>query len=248
MSSDLKKKIKNGGSDCNNRENNSDKIDLLAVSAKFCHDITTPLITVKMYAHALNERLGQSRDVVSDDSQNLIASSADLIVENVEIIQELLRQFRVQLESTSSVEDDQCNSGLSAAELSDKNIESQYHFDRALSILIVDDEVIYHEIALAVLPSFHSVTCASSGRKALELCMENEYDLILMDLEMPAMSGCMVVKKLHDVIDNVPLIIGLSNMPVITQKDELIELGISGFLEKPLKLDQLNYLLIRNLF
>jgi len=76
---------------------------------------------------------------------------------------------------------------------------------------------------------------AASGNAALELLRNNEYDIIMLDIQMPGLSGFDVIKeyrKLHPVIESVPIVVITGDA---TQEvyDECAQLGVSRFLLKP---------------
>lgn len=59
-----------------------------------------------------------------------------------------------------------------------------------MKVLIVDDSMSMRMISTAVVSSLgHAVTQAETGEKAIELCLKETFNLILMDVEMPGMNG-----------------------------------------------------------
>ena len=69
-----------------------------------------------------------------------------------------------------------------------------------LSLLVVDDEEILVELLTDFLKSFgHKVDQARDGRSALELAIENNYDVILSDLKMPGLDGQGLYERLRTV-------------------------------------------------
>lgn len=70
-------------------------------------------------------------------------------------------------------------------------------------ILVVDDESdIRSLIQRYAQREGHEVTTASDGLQAVELCMENDFDIIIMDIMMPEMDGftaCKEIKKSKDI-------------------------------------------------
>ncbi|WP_230968972.1 response regulator [Nitrogeniibacter aestuarii] len=62
--------------------------------------------------------------------------------------------------------------------------------DDALSILLVEDNPVNQTVATKILEKAgHRVTLASHGQEAVELVNDNNFDLILMDVQMPVMGG-----------------------------------------------------------
>jgi len=74
-------------------------------------------------------------------------------------------------------------------------------------VLIVDDEPDIAEILLAVLQEEHDVDMANSGNQALERLQTNTYEVALLDLGMPGMSGDVLAEELRQINPNISLIL-----------------------------------------
>lgn len=75
-------------------------------------------------------------------------------------------------------------------------------------ILIVDDSLTVR-MELKEALGDDDVTCAASGEEAISLLAFQSFDIILMDLSMPGLSGletCQIIKR-HPIWRNIPLII-----------------------------------------
>jgi CheY-like chemotaxis protein len=67
------------------------------------------------------------------------------------------------------------------------------------NVLIVDDFADYAKTAATLLrQAGHSVQVASSGEEALDACRQRRPDAVLLDIELPRMSGHDLAKCLHD--------------------------------------------------
>ena len=126
-----------------------------------------------------------------------------------------------------------------------------------MNILLVEDDIINQKLMLNILKNLKTnVTLASNGKEAIQLYTENPYDIILMDIEMPIMGGIEASKNiiLHEIESNkkhTP-IIALTANNTAKDKNKYLENGMDGYLQKPLKLIELNnilkkYFLIKNL-
>ncbi|MFO0980450.1 MAG: response regulator [Planctomycetota bacterium] len=68
--------------------------------------------------------------------------------------------------------------------------EARVSVDRALHVLVIDDEPVIVEILTALLEGDgHRVTTAANGRQACELLLKGSFDVVLCDVRMPEMSG-----------------------------------------------------------
>lgn len=100
-------------------------------------------------------------------------------------------------------------------------------------ILLVDDDVKNLQMALSILKDY-TVIFAKSGDKALELAEDNDFDLILLDILMPKMSGFEVCKKFknnprtHDI----PIVF-LSEKEDAKEINKGFDLGGADYINKP---------------
>jgi two-component system, sensor histidine kinase ChiS len=104
-----------------------------------------------------------------------------------------------------------------------------------ISILVVDDEPINHQVLKNHLSSSqYHISQAYTGREALQLLEESRYDLVLLDVMMPRMSGYEVCQKIREKYLS-------SELPVImvTAKNQVEDLvygltaGANDYIAKP---------------
>ena len=76
----------------------------------------------------------------------------------------------------------------------------------------------------------HDCDTADSGKRALELAGNAEYDLILLDIGMPDIEGYEVLNRLRGASVATPVII---QSGLILRKNEVKDLGVKGCLAKP---------------
>jgi PleD family two-component response regulator len=102
------------------------------------------------------------------------------------------------------------------------------------SILLVDDDVIVVRILSRILSDFSRLRFATSGRAALKLARESTPDLMLLDVDMPELSGFEVCKafKSDPALAEVPIIFITSHESAQLQAKGL-ELGAVDFISKP---------------
>jgi CheY-like chemotaxis protein len=115
---------------------------------------------------------------------------------------------------------------------------------RELKILLIEDdtiELMKLNRAMLSLNMNHEVTEANNGEDALELLLKEKYypDIILLDLNMPKINGIefLEILKNNESIKFIPTIILTTSS---NEKDLLacFNLGISGYILKPLKYDE----------
>lgn len=112
----------------------------------------------------------------------------------------------------------------------------------SMKILVIDDDPILGESVVGTLETLGlEGYAATSGQEGLEKIKENKFDMILIDWQMPIMSGLECVKKIREKEDgDMPIIlISAYDFSDIEEKADLY--GIDGFLQKPLFASNLYY-------
>ena len=83
------------------------------------------------------------------------------------------------------------------------------------SILVVDDELFVRELLLEFLgQNGFSVFLADRGSRAIELTKDRHYDMCLLDLKMPGMTGLDVLQEFEK-IENAPLTMLMTGYPTV---------------------------------
>jgi DNA-binding NarL/FixJ family response regulator len=108
-------------------------------------------------------------------------------------------------------------------------------------ILVVDDEQSICEVLRDALGQLgHVVQLAHNGREGLQYLMNGRFDLVLLDLRMPVMSGYDMLHSLRSTLRlDVPVLV-LTGYGSLDSMFKCTELGISGYLTKPFRLDELD--------
>lgn len=106
-------------------------------------------------------------------------------------------------------------------------------------VLLVEDNDINQELALGLLEPFEiEVDVANNGQQALECIANKNYDLVLMDIQMPIMDGYEATEKLRDMGLELPIVAMTANV-----MDEDIQraksAGFNDHLGKPIDLNKL---------
>ncbi len=110
------------------------------------------------------------------------------------------------------------------------------NFSKTYKILIVEDNEINKIIAEKFLTKWGlAVEHAENGKIALEMLSNERFDLILMDLEMPIMSGyeaTIAIRKMNDYRKDIP-IIALTASAMQDIQNKIYKLGMNDFILKP---------------
>ncbi|MBL8038151.1 sigma-54-dependent transcriptional regulator [Nitrospira sp. CMX1] len=115
-----------------------------------------------------------------------------------------------------------------------------------IRVLVVDDD---HDIVSALQKRLtwmgHEVLTAEDGEQALKLAIEDQPDLMLLDIELPGLSGLDVLKRLAERRSSVPPhvtpeVVVITAFGTIDRAVEAIRLGACDFLTKPFEPDHLS--------
>jgi CheY-like chemotaxis protein len=110
-----------------------------------------------------------------------------------------------------------------------------------IKILLVEDNEINQEVASRMLQKVGiEVDIANNGLEAVKKYEMNQgcYHLILMDLQMPIMSGYDATKQIRTFDTKIP-IVALTAAAMIEDKQKVIEVGMNDHLSKPINSDEL---------
>lgn len=104
------------------------------------------------------------------------------------------------------------------------------------SVLVVDDSRMMRLALIRALNGlgFRNITEAANGRQALDLALAKTFDLMLLDMEMPEMTGMEVLNAMKDKpeLSGLPVIV-VSGAEQVENAVQCIELGAEDFLPKP---------------
>lgn len=105
------------------------------------------------------------------------------------------------------------------------------------SIAVIDDDVsVRNSIALVLKMKGHSIITFENPIHYLDAQHETKFDLLLVDIDMPMMTGLELHSHLSKNLSPVPAFVLMSGR--VTDTDCLIPPGVA-FLEKPFSLDNL---------
>ena len=135
-----------------------------------------------------------------------------------------------------------------AAKKKDNTIITQYTLSEnqnlKFKILLAEDNVINQKVALATLKRLgYSADTVNNGKKAVQALEKTQYDLVLMDCQMPEMDGYKATGQIRNpnskVINHDIPVIALTANATNEDKGKCLKAGMDDYMAKPFKPDQL---------
>ena len=144
--------------------------------------------------------------------------------------------------------------GQSQSEPEDSVLPAAGSDFRGRCILLVEDNELNREIAVEILNEYgFLVDTAKNGAEAVEKVKNSEpgnYDLVLMDVQMPVMNGYEATKQIRALDD--PALAGITILAMTANafdedRKKALKCGMDGFLSKPIVIEELISTLQKNL-
>lgn len=120
-----------------------------------------------------------------------------------------------------------------------------------MRILVAEDNIINQKVVMATLRQHgHMVEIAVNGKMAVEMYKKNEYDMILMDIQMPVMDGFTATKEIRKIEKESKRkkikIIAITANASKEDRTRCLETGMDGYIAKPFKTEDLDAQLNNN--
>ena len=110
----------------------------------------------------------------------------------------------------------------------------------SLRVLIIDDDPDIQDLLFAALDEDQYILdAASDGTSGLNLAMENEYDAILLDINMPGINGFELCKKLREHAHVSTPIMMLTARTEVEDRITGLDYGADDYLAKPFSVEEL---------
>ncbi|WP_224483561.1 tetratricopeptide repeat-containing hybrid sensor histidine kinase/response regulator [Robertkochia aurantiaca] len=117
----------------------------------------------------------------------------------------------------------------------DAEVKVSDDFFKGLRVLVVEDNKINQVITQKMLGK-KDISCeiANNGYEAIDMAKENSYDLILMDIHMPGISGLKATEEIREFDKEIP-IIALTAITLDESLDDFFASGCTDIITKPFK-------------
>ncbi|MEW6366735.1 MAG: response regulator [Acidobacteriota bacterium] len=109
-----------------------------------------------------------------------------------------------------------------------------------LRILLAEDNVINQKLVLRLLERLgYRADVAANGLEVLQSLKRQDYDLILMDVQMPEMDGLEATRAIGSSVSPRPRIIAMTANATVEDRGICLAAGMDDYLSKPIRVDEL---------
>jgi CheY-like chemotaxis protein len=208
--------------------------------------ITKATISLKKAREIRNEifvnfRIQTDWDIVLIDENGLSGNLAAKLITNCKgsfhqefgnnfTVLDIILPFNIILPETKQK--------IASPKIEELKLKEKIHKElKDTKILLVEDNIINRKITLLTLqPLVNSIDTASNGKEALDKFGTSNYDLILLDIQMPVMNGLIAAEKIRaleaSTNSHIPIIAITANA-MLGDKEKCISAGIDDYISKP---------------
>lgn len=115
-------------------------------------------------------------------------------------------------------------------------------------ILLAEDDKINQMVLIRMLKEWgYTFDVANNGEEAVKLHEENDYDLILMDIQMPLMDGIKATKiiRRREAEQKHTIIIAITAFALFGDREKFIDMGMDDYIAKPIAMKELQKMMAR---
>jgi CheY-like chemotaxis protein len=117
-------------------------------------------------------------------------------------------------------------------------------------ILLAEDNDVNRVLAQDILEYLgFAVHAVENGEKALQVALQQTFDLILMDCQMPFVDGCEATRRIRQVETEAGStktpIVALSGSPIAEGRENCLEAGMDDYLQKPFTVTELKEMITK---
>lgn len=209
---------------------------VVSVSKQYCKQVAKSHLKIVVSDNGI----GMSPDVLSNIFDEFVTYSENGTGLGLSVVKRILQRLdgKVEVESALGVGS---VFTVTIPLLSERKILSAVpseHTLRGCDILLVEDEDIIRKVTVKkLLEAGAKVSTASDGQEAVIVCGSRKFDFVLMDLEMPNLSGLDACRKIREIkLNKHTPIFGLSSHLRKHRWESAVEAGMDDLFTKPIEI------------
>jgi CheY-like chemotaxis protein len=126
------------------------------------------------------------------------------------------------------------------AQESARKLDTSFAERFPLRILIAEDHEVNQVLIDMVMKKLgYTHTLVPNGKEAIDAVLEGQFDLVLMDVQMPVMDGLDATRAIRDAHIQQPVIVALTANATSEDRDTCFAAGMDDYISKPIQLDYL---------
>ena len=130
--------------------------------------------------------------------------------------------------------------GLTKDQYTKQKLSVDFAKQYPLNILIAEDDKMNQKLVTKVLNKLgYDPQVCENGKDVLEVVSHKNYDLILMDVQMPEMDGLEATRMIRVCLTEQPIIIAMTANTLQGDREECLKAGMDDYIGKPVRLDGL---------
>lgn len=102
-------------------------------------------------------------------------------------------------------------------------------------VLIVDDNDLNRKLFENLLSQLYQIDSAQNGQEALEKLERANFDLVLMDIQMPTLDGISAMKRIRKGNQSETIVVAITAFADESDRENFISMGFDDFLTKPIR-------------
>ena len=106
---------------------------------------------------------------------------------------------------------------------------------KSKKVLIVDDNDMNRKLFENLIGQFYQFKSAINGIEAIAALEEEQFDLVLMDIQMPQMDGITALKKIQEASLTLSPIIAVTAFAEESDRANFLSMGFADFITKPIR-------------
>ncbi|WP_047985412.1 response regulator transcription factor [Ornithinibacillus californiensis] len=110
--------------------------------------------------------------------------------------------------------------------------------EQPIILIVEDEEKLSRVLQLELEYENYRTVIADNGKDALRLMQEQEWDLVLLDIMIPSLSGLEVLRRIRRTDESTPIIL-LTARDAVHDKVSGLDIGANDYVTKPFQIEEL---------